>query len=149
MKAYVPISMAMLVASLAVPEALGQHAQADLDHMPIFGMPTEKVDTKGTTDGSATTRIPDGRSLGIETRGLLEAHGVEVTQVEAGGPASKAGFKIGDIVPAPRHRLNWASGTLIPDNSCFGYLRQAAESPAFKLLSRQLCIRSLFRPTLP
>jgi TonB family protein len=98
MKAYVPVSMAILVVGLAVPEALGQHARADLDHMPIFGMPTEKVDTMGTTDGSATTRIPDGRSLGIETRGLLEAHGVEVTQVESGGPASKAGFRIGDIV---------------------------------------------------
>jgi TonB family protein len=66
--------------------------------MPIFGMPSDKVDTKGTAGASVTARIPEGSYLGIETRGLLEAHGVEVTRVEAGSPASKAGFKIGDIV---------------------------------------------------
>jgi TonB family protein len=98
MKAYVPIGMAILVASLALPEALGQQTQADLDRMPIFGMPADTVDTKGATGGSVTTQIPDGHSLGIETRLLLEAHGVEVTQVGAGSPAAKAGFKIGDIV---------------------------------------------------
>jgi TonB family protein len=101
MKTYARIGMAMLVASLAVPEAIGQHTQADLDHMPIFGMPADKVDAKGTNGGSVTTRMPEGPhvgSLGIETRGLLEAHGVEVTQVGAGSAASQAGFKIGDIV---------------------------------------------------
>jgi hypothetical protein len=36
MKTYVSISMATLAASLLVPEVFGQHAQADLDRMPIF-----------------------------------------------------------------------------------------------------------------
>ena len=99
MKTYVPFSMAILLASLAVPEALGQHTQADLDHMPIFGMPADRA------GGIGNTGIPDRPYLGIQTQdiangggGALEAHGVQVTQVEAGSPAAKAGFKIGDIV---------------------------------------------------
>lgn len=98
MKTYVPIGMAILVASLAAPVALGQQSRADLDGMPIFGMPSAKVDRQGAAGASVPARIPESPYLGIETRGLLEAHGVEVTQVEAGSPAFKAGFKIGDIV---------------------------------------------------
>jgi TonB family protein len=102
MKAYVPISMAILAASLAVPEALGQHAQADLDRMPIYGMPSTESPERVP---SATFWIPDGPYLGIDAQdiadgrtGAREAHGVTVTQVEAGSPAAKAGFKSGDIV---------------------------------------------------
>jgi hypothetical protein len=43
MKTYVSISMAILVASLLVPEVFGQHAEADLDRLPIFGMPDRKA----------------------------------------------------------------------------------------------------------
>jgi TonB family protein len=91
MKTYFPISMAILVAGLAVPEVLGQQPRADLDNMPIFGMPADRVDRNGT----------GGPYLGIETRdiaGALEAHRVQVTQVESGSPAGRAGFKLGDIV---------------------------------------------------
>jgi TonB family protein len=98
MKTYLPIGMALLVAGLLVPEALGQHAQADLDRMPIFGMPAGKVDRNGAI---GNVQMPDSRYLGIETRNNAATqppYGVEVTRVDAGSPASQAGFKAGDIV---------------------------------------------------
>ena len=49
MKTFVSIGLAILAASLAVPEALGQHAEAGLDRMPIFGMPAAGVDRNATT----------------------------------------------------------------------------------------------------
>jgi TonB family protein len=95
--------MAILVAGLAVPAALGQQARADLDNMPIFGLPADRVDRYGI--GGPGKLVFNGPYLGIETRdiaegrgGAREAHGVQVTQVEAGSPAAKAGFKSGDIV---------------------------------------------------
>jgi TonB family protein len=105
MKTCVPIGMAMLVASLLVPEALGQHAQADLDRMPIFGMPSTRLTERAPAVEWGTFRVPDRAYLGIDGQdiaggraGALEPHGVKVTQVEAGSPAAKAGFKVGDIV---------------------------------------------------
>jgi TonB family protein len=104
MKSYVPIGMAILVAGLAVPAALGQQAHAPLDNMPIFGMPSTRSTQGVPTMESGTFSIPDGY-LGIETQdiagsraGAVGAHGVKVTQVDLGSPAAQAGFKIGDVV---------------------------------------------------
>jgi S1-C subfamily serine protease len=119
MKTYVPISLAILVASLAVPEALGQQAQADLDNMPIFGMPANRKGTGGGIGNTGIPGIPHGPYLGIETQdiapgraGTPEAHGVKVTQVEAGSPASKAGFEIGDIVLDYQGHAVWGKARL-------------------------------------
>lgn len=103
MKTYVSISMAILTASLVAPEVFGQHAQADLDGMPIF--PGKKG-----VDRVPGPNVPihNDSHLGLEARdiaadrarklGLNKTRGVEVTQVVAGSPAAKAGFKSGDIV---------------------------------------------------
>jgi len=75
--------MAMLAASLGAPRTFGQHATAELDRMPIFGMPADPKPANRTY-------------LGIDVRDT--ADGVKVTQVDAGSPAAKAGFKPGDLV---------------------------------------------------
>lgn len=119
MKAYLPISIVISVASLAVPQALGQHAQADLDNMPIFGMPADRKGTGGGIGNTGIPGIPHGPYLGIETQdiaagrtGVPEPHGVKVTQVEAGSPASKAGFEIGDVVLDYQGRAVWDKARL-------------------------------------
>ena len=83
MKGQIPTIMAMLAAGLGAPQTFGQHATADLDRMPIFGMPAH---TKPTND----------TYLGIDVRDT--ADGVVVTQVDTDSPAAKAGFKPGDFV---------------------------------------------------
>jgi TonB family protein len=83
MKRQIPTIMAMLAASLGAPRTFGQHATAELDRMPIFGMPA---------DPKAANRT----YLGIDVRDT--ADGVVVTQVDTDSPAAKAGFKAGDLV---------------------------------------------------
>jgi TonB family protein len=83
MKRQIPTIMAMLAASLGAPRTFGQHATAELDRMPIFGMPA---------DPKAANRT----YLEIDVRDT--ADGVVVTQVDAGSPAARAGFKPGDLV---------------------------------------------------
>jgi TonB family protein len=83
MKGQIPTIMAMLAAGLGAPETFGQHATAELDRMPIFGMPA---------DPKAANRT----YLGIDVRDT--ADGVVVTQVDTDSPAAKAGFKAGDLV---------------------------------------------------
>jgi len=74
----------MLAASLGAPRTFGQHATADLDRMPIFGMPADPKPAHNNT------------YLGIDVRDT--ADGVVVTEVDTNSPAAKAGFKPGDIV---------------------------------------------------
>jgi TonB family protein len=83
MKGQIPTIMAMLAAGLGAPKTYGQHATADLDRMPIFGMPADPKATHNTY-------------LGIDVRDT--ADGVIVTQVDTDSPAAKAGFKPGDFV---------------------------------------------------
>jgi TonB family protein len=83
MKRAIPTIMAMLAASLGAPRTFGQHATADQDRMPIFGMPTDPKPAHNTY-------------LGIDVRDT--ADGVVVTQVDTDSPAAKAGFKPGDLV---------------------------------------------------
>ena len=103
MRAYVSVSMALFVASLVTPKVFGQHSKADLDGMPIF------PGQKGAAHVSGfAAPIHDDSYLGLEARdivpsrakalGLDKPHGVEVTQVVAGSPAAKAGFKAADVV---------------------------------------------------
>ena len=105
MKTHVSIGLAILAGSCLAPQCLGQHARADLDGMPIFGMPS------GNRTGSALGQygpIPRTPYLGLELRdltasrarelGFHKTQGVEVISVLPGSPGAAAGFKSHDIV---------------------------------------------------
>jgi len=82
MTRHISTIVATLAAVFGTPPAFGQHATADLDRMPIFGMPADPK--------------PTHTYLGIDVRDT--ADGVVVTQVDTDSPAAKAGFRPGDFV---------------------------------------------------
>ena len=72
MKGQIPTIMAMLAAGLGAPKTYGQHATADLDRMPIFGMPADPkathntylgIDVRDTADGVIVTQVDTDLSL--------------------------------------------------------------------------------------
>ena len=59
---------------------------------------TRPGDTSGVTRGRLGVEIGDVSKDVAESLGLGKARGVEVSRVEAGGPAEKGGIKVGDII---------------------------------------------------